>query len=60
LRRNNDNRTATAKALGLSRMGLYKKMKKLGSSGSPPIADSLAIRDCAGGIRSSNLILRQS
>ena len=30
LRENGQNRTATAKALGLSRVGLYKKMKKLG------------------------------
>jgi DNA-binding NtrC family response regulator len=30
LREHNDNRTATAKALGLSRVGLYKKMKKYG------------------------------
>jgi DNA-binding NtrC family response regulator len=30
LRENNQNRTATARALGLSRVGLYKKMKKLG------------------------------
>lgn len=30
LRENNDNRTATARALGLSRVGLYKKMKKYG------------------------------
>lgn len=30
LRRHNNNRTATAKALGLSRVGLYKKMRKHG------------------------------
>ncbi len=30
LRENNGNRTATAKALGLSRVGLYKKMRKHG------------------------------
>ncbi len=30
LRENNQNRTATARALGLSRVGLYKKMKKYG------------------------------
>ncbi|NUQ64289.1 MAG: sigma-54-dependent Fis family transcriptional regulator [Pirellulales bacterium] len=30
LQENNHNRTATARALGLSRVGLYKKMKRLG------------------------------
>ncbi len=30
LRKHNNNRTATAKALGLSRVGLYKKMRKHG------------------------------
>jgi transcriptional regulator with PAS, ATPase and Fis domain len=30
LHENGHNRTATAKALGLSRVGLYKKMKKYG------------------------------
>jgi len=30
LRENNQNRTATAQALGMSRVGLYKKMKKYG------------------------------
>jgi transcriptional regulator with PAS, ATPase and Fis domain len=28
LQENNNNRTATAKALGISRVGLYKKMKR--------------------------------
>ena len=35
LRRNNNNRTATARALKLSRVGLYKKMKKYGMIDSP-------------------------
>jgi DNA-binding NtrC family response regulator len=36
LRENNFNRTATAKALGLSRVGLYKKMSKYGMIGRLP------------------------
>jgi DNA-binding NtrC family response regulator len=35
LRAHNQNRTATARALGLSRVGLYKKMKKYGMLASP-------------------------
>ena len=33
LEENNQNRTATARALGISRVGLYKKMKKHGMIG---------------------------
>ena len=35
LAENNQNRTVTAKALGLSRVGLYKKMKKYGMIDAP-------------------------
>ncbi len=35
LREHDQNRTATARALGLSRVGLYKKMKRLGMIGLP-------------------------
>lgn len=35
LRENNDNRTRTAKALGLSRVGLYKKLRRLGLMDQP-------------------------
>ena len=36
LKENNYNRTGTARALGISRVGLYKKMKKHGLIGWPP------------------------
>jgi DNA-binding NtrC family response regulator len=35
LRAHNDNRTATAKALGLSRVGLYKKLRRFGITKDP-------------------------
>jgi transcriptional regulator of acetoin/glycerol metabolism len=36
LRAHDNNRTATAKALGLSRVGLYKKLRRLGIINSQP------------------------
>lgn len=43
LEANDNNRTQTAKALGISRVGLYKKLRRLGLIDDDPVTDSVSI-----------------
>ena len=43
LEANGNNRTQTAKALGISRVGLYKKLRRLGLIDDETVADSIPV-----------------